>query len=153
MSLWHYTVDWQNLSDGFLGSPRSGADTQCIVDNVLARLGAGGFSDMDRLAVGAFEGDGDAILPAKRTAYSLPAQMDPGGLELEANRVYQMVGKHGDEQMSAYPIGLAMVDGAQSELGFEAAKDRLQVRKHGVGPPQGRLVPRVLVGAQAVDPG
>ena len=127
MPLWHYTVDRRILGDGFLSFPRPAADTQCVVDDLLAGLGAGGFADMGRLAVGAFEGDGDAILPGKRTAYSLPAQMDAGGLELEANRMYQMIGEHGDVQMSAHPIGLAMVDAAQPELGFEAAKDRLDI--------------------------
>lgn len=123
------------LRDGFLGSPWPVADTARVVDRLLAGLGAGGLANMDGLAVGPFERDSDAILSGKRTTYPFPAQLDPGRLELEADGVDQLVGEHGDGQMTADPIGLAMEDRAQPKLGFKAANDRLQVCEHGVGPP------------------
>ena len=100
------------LRDGFLGSPGPVADTKCVIDDLLTGLGTGRLSNVDDLAVGTLERNGDTILTGERAAYPLPAQMDPGRLELEANRVHQMVGKHGDEQVSAHPVGLAVKDRA-----------------------------------------
>lgn len=87
MPLWHYAVGWRMLRDGFLRSPWPVTDTERVVDRLLAGLGAGGLANMDGLAVGPFERDGDAILPGKRTTYPFPAQMYPSRLELEADRM------------------------------------------------------------------
>jgi len=117
--LWHYTAVLRILRDRFLGSPRPVADAQCVINDLLARLGTGGLANVNRLAVGACERDGDAILAGERAAYPLPAQMDPGGLELKTNGMHEVVGEHRDEQVPAHPIGLAMEDGPQPKLGFE----------------------------------
>ena len=45
--LWHYTVVLWMLRDGFLGSPRFVGDSECVVDDLLAGFGAGGFANMD----------------------------------------------------------------------------------------------------------
>ena len=106
------------LRDGFLGSPRSIADAQCVVDDLLTGLSTGGLANVNRLAVGAFERDGDTILAGELAAYALPAQMDPGGLELKTNCMHEVVGEHGDEQVPAHPIGLTMEDGRKRPANY-----------------------------------
>ena len=66
---WHYNCTLKGrLDDGFTGPSRSGIDAQGLVDGLLVWFGTGGFAHVQRCAVGASEGGGDALL-----AFEAPA--------------------------------------------------------------------------------
>jgi hypothetical protein len=56
------------------------------------------------------EHDGDQLLTAELMAQALPAQTNPLGLELQAQCVHRVVGRHGDEEMGVDPFAPAVVE-------------------------------------------
>ena len=55
--------------------------------------------------------------------------------------------------MAIGPLLFMMVHRPPPQFRLQTAKDRFQIGQHGVGPPQGGLIPGDVVGAQTVDPG
>ena len=70
---WHYNCVLEgNLDDCFADPSRCGVDAQGIVDGLLGRFGAGGLAYMQRRAVGASEGGGDALVSFEDAAQRRP---------------------------------------------------------------------------------
>jgi hypothetical protein len=89
---------------------------QGVVEDLLVRLGSGGFADVVDLAVIAAQHDGDPLLAGQLGTQALPAQVNPLGLERNAQGVDQVLGQHRDEQMAVDPLAFVMVDGAQARV-------------------------------------
>ena len=98
-----------------------------------------------------FKSGGDPLLHGENLPQRCPAFIDVLGLEFPAQSLDGLIGKHRDKQVSLGPVFLVMVDGAQPQFRFQTAEDRLQVGQHGIGLPQGSLIPVLLIGSQAVD--
>jgi hypothetical protein len=113
--LWHYKVDGGSLDarhHGFLRFPGTARDSKGVVDALLARFWAAGFAHVEYFPVGASKFDGRPVLALELTAQAFPTEMDSARLELEANCVNQVIGKHRDEQMPTHPVGFLMINGA-----------------------------------------
>jgi len=54
--------------------------------------------------------DGNTVLTGVFATQSVPAGVNPAGLELYTGRVNDVVGEQGNEQVSGDAIGLVMVD-------------------------------------------
>ena len=76
---------------------------QHVVDLLLARLGPGGLAHMHRAAIAALQGGGYSLLGGHRLAQRLPTVVVAFGLELQAQRVHEVVGQHADEQVPLQP--------------------------------------------------
>jgi hypothetical protein len=70
------------LRHRFLGSPAAIADSECVRNDLLTRLGKCGLANVNRFSGDASEHDGDSIPTGELAAYPLPAQMEPGNFEL-----------------------------------------------------------------------
>ena len=115
------------------------------------RLGPGGLADVEGAAVLAAEGGSDPVLALEDAAQGGPAcgLTEPG--EASADDLYELVGEDGDEQVSVGTVLLLVEDGAQAEFGLEGAEHGFEIGEHGVGAPEGFLIPVTEIGAQAVD--
>ncbi len=133
--------------DGLCGYSGCGVDTDGVVDGLLGRFGAGGFSHMQAAPVVAAEGRGDALLSFQGSANCVPVRVLAGLTQAPSDHLHELVGDDGDEQMSFGADGLVVEDGAQSELRFQRAEDRFEVGEGEVGSPQDFFVPIGLVGA------
>lgn len=117
------------------------------------RFGHAGISDMQSSAILLSESGSDPALPGKNAAQCRPAFLKTVTLESAAQDLNRLIGQHSDEQMPIGPILPVIVDWSQAQFRLETAEVRFQIGEHGIGPPQGVLIPVQLIGAQAVDPG
>lgn len=106
-----------------------------VIEDALAGFGSATFADVQCFPIGALELGSGTHLTGEAPAQCLPAVVDIPGFKLMADSVHEMVGEDRDKQVPAHPIGLVMINGPQTEFGFETAKDRLQIGQHGVGMP------------------
>ena len=120
VGVWHYICPSMVRSDdGLGGCSGCGVDAQCVIQGLLGRLGADGFSHVQGAPVGAPEGGGDSLASFEDLAKGVPACMLAGLVKAPADELYELAGDGGDEQMSFGADGLLVEDGAQSELGLQ----------------------------------
>ena len=101
-----------NLDDCFADPSRCRVDAQGIVDGLLGRFGAGGLAYMQRRAVGASEGGGDALLTFDDAAQRRPTGILTALTQPCADHLHELIGEHGDEQMAVGADGLVVIDRA-----------------------------------------
>ena len=77
--------------------------------------------------------------------------MIPLGEQHAADRLDQLVGQHGDEQVLLGAVLGVVEHRSQAEVGLQTAEHGLQVGQHRIGTPQSGVVPGGFVAAQAVD--
>jgi hypothetical protein len=141
-------------SDGvFADASRRGIDFQRVVEFCQSRLRDGGFAHMQGAPVALAEGSGDALLDGEHRAQTGPRGVLARRLQLEPDRLHQLIRQDGDEQMPLGAVLFMVEHRAQPEFGLEAAEHRLEIGEHGIGVPQPFGVPAGFVGAQAVDAG
>ncbi len=124
-----------------------------VIDCGLIGIRERRVADMQPAAIGSGEGGGDAREGAQGVADRRPAGCHtrlrhPGAEDLD-----RLVGDHRDEEMSIGAPLLVMIDGSETELGLEGAKDGFHIREHGVRLPHGFRVPVETIRPQAVDAG
>ena len=73
-------------------------------------------------------------------------------LDACADHLHELIGDHGDEQMSFGPNRLVVIDRSQTEFRFQWAEHRFEVGEGAVGAPQGGFVPVGFAAAQAIHP-
>ena len=99
--VWHYICTPMVVSDdGPCGRSGCGVEVEGVVDGLLGRFGAGGFSHMQGAPVGTTEGRGDALLSFRGPAKRVPARTLAGFPQPPSDHLYELVGDDGDEQMS-----------------------------------------------------
>ncbi len=116
--------------DGLGGSAWIWREFECGLDMVLARVWSACFADMDVSSVASLEGGGDADLGGEGVAECFPGIGDVVGLELQSDGVDGAIGEDADEQMAFDAALDLMIDGPQTEIGFERAEDGFEVREH-----------------------
>ena len=141
-----------NFTRWSCGSLRVRGRCPGVVDGLLGRFGAGGFTYMQGAPIGASEGGGDALLSFEDPSNGVPTRVLAGFAQPSSDELYELAGDDGDEQMSFGADGLVVEDGSQSELRFQRAEDSLEVGEGDMGSPQGFLVPIGLIAAQAIHP-
>ena len=94
-------------------------DAQSLIDGLYRRFGAGGFAHMQHRAVGASAGDGDALLSLKDASQRRPTGFFAGLMQPCADHLHELIGEHGDEQMSFGPNRLVVIDRSQTEFRFQ----------------------------------
>ena len=155
---WHYkrvpTGEMGRSDDRLADAAGLRVDAERVVDVPLIGFGLRGRAHVQRASVRTSKGGGDALL-----AFEDAAQRGPTGVlavraQPGADDLRELVGDDGDEQVAVGPPRLAVVDGAQSELGLERAEDGLHVSEGGVGAPTRCLRPsrsRCCAGSRRPD--
>ena len=92
------------------------ADAKRLVNLALGRLGDCGFTDMQRTVIITAEGRGNALLPIQDTAQQGPAFVLPVLPQSASNDLHELVGKHGDKQMTCSAQGFVVIDRAQAQF-------------------------------------
>ena len=90
---------------------------------------------MSGSAIFSLEAHCDPLLVFQLAAYRFPTVVNASRLQLAADRMHQVVGQQGNEQMAFYTGFLLMEVGAHPQFALEAAEHRLQISQHGVGAP------------------
>ena len=98
------------FDDRLLGPARCLADAKRLVNLSLCRLGDRGFTDMQRALISAAEGRGNALLPIQDAAQQGPAFTLPVLPQSASYDLHELVGKHGDKQMTFGAQGFVMID-------------------------------------------
>ena len=133
-----------------MGLPGVGVELEDGAQRLMPRLGTRGIAHMHGAAVAPLHGDGDTALDGQGLAQRVPAVVDALGLELQTQRVNEVIGQHADEKM-AFDAAINLVEHrAQPQVGLQRAKHRLQLGEHDVGAPQRGVVLVDQGGAQAV---
>ena len=86
--------------------------TQSIVDGLLGWFSASGFAHMQGRAVGATEGGSHALLSFQDPAKRGPSGVFAGLTQPCADHLHELVGDHGDEQVTVGANGLVVIDRA-----------------------------------------
>jgi hypothetical protein len=98
------------------------------------------------------ESHGDPALDGERRAQTGPAFPNALALELGTDELDELIGEHGEEEMSINPILAGLMDRTQTEFGFQGTEHGFQVGERGLGVPERLFVPIQEVGTQAIDP-
>ena len=83
-----------------MGAPGIGVELEDGAQRLMPRLGARGLAYMHGVTIAALHGDGDPALSGQRVTQRVPAVVDAVGLELQAQRVHEVIRQHTDEQMA-----------------------------------------------------
>ena len=81
-----------------MGAPGIGVELEEGAQRLMAGLGARGLAHMHGAAIAALQGDGDPALSGHGLAQRVPAVVDAVRLELQAQRVHEVIRQHADEQ-------------------------------------------------------
>ena len=82
-----------------MGAPGVGVELEQAAQRLMAGLGARGLAHMHAAAVASLQGHGHPVLGGQRLAQRVPAVVDAVLLELQAQRVHEVIGQHADEQV------------------------------------------------------
>ena len=94
-----------------MGAAGIGREAQDFVDPLVMRLRPAGLAHMHGAAVAALQRGRHALLRGERLAQRLPTVVDALALELQAQRVHEVIGQHADEQMPFDPAIDPVEDG------------------------------------------
>ena len=92
----HYICTPMVLSDdGLAGCSGCGVDAQGVVDGLLGRFSAGGFTYTQGAPIGASEGGGDALLSFEDPSNRVPTRVVAGFAQTSSDDLYELVGDDG----------------------------------------------------------
>ena len=134
--------------DVFPDPTRRGIDLQGVVDLTQRWFGDGGFTHMQGVAVALAECGGDPLLDRQDRAQTVPAQVLVLRRQLVPDRLDQLVGQHGDEQVRLGAAFGVVEHRPEAEVRFQAAEHGFQIGQHSVGAPQRGVVPGDFVAAR-----
>ena len=98
-SKWHYTRVIWGSNGQFLHPSGTHLDAQRLVNPVQCRLSGGGLSDMQGAAIALAERRRHPLLHREDLAQPGPGHGVPGQFQFAADRLHQLIGQHGDEQV------------------------------------------------------
>ena len=133
-----------------MGATAIGVELEDGGERLMPRLGARGLAHMHSATIAALHGGGDAALRGQRLTQRVPAVVDAVGLELQSQRVHEVIRQHADEQVPFHASINAVEHRALTQVGLEGAEHRLQLGEHDGGAPQRGVVLISQGRAQAV---
>ena len=102
-----------------MGTAGVGVELEDGAQRLMPRLGARGLAHMHGPAITALHGDGDPALRGQRLTPRVPAVVDAVGLELQSQRVHEVIRQHADEQVPLDTTINSVEHRAQTQVGLE----------------------------------
>ena len=94
-------------------------DAQRMEDRQVLSLWTGGLAYMQGLSAGLLKDRRDPDLPRELPAQGVPASVNALVGQLAAKDLHELIGQHGEEQVTVGPRFLVVLDRPQAQFGFE----------------------------------
>lgn len=121
MGEWHYKhaiLRDAGSDNHFVNTSRGRVAAEGSDDHQLRRFRLGGLAHMQGTPVGTAEGGGDPALAGEDRAQAGPPLGDAVRLQAPPDDLDELIGQHGDEQVSLGALRRLMLDRAQTQLRF-----------------------------------